>query len=485
MIKRNGSGGRGRIGLLGVLVAVAVAAAPEPDLPVWRTVVHVHSAFSTGPHSLPELTALAREYGIDALFLTDNHALSFQYGLPGLRNTLWLRHQLPSVLQKGPENFYRAAALENLRQQEVLVVPGLEILPRCTWEGSLLEGTLTHWNMQRNLMALGTLPARTAKKIPVSAGWLPRRDTLAAWLSWLGPGLLVLVLVGAIWIPGRAARRRGGSAWKMRGRLLARVGVPLLVFWAGFEWWAGRRPQADLYGDRFSLEAEQRVIDYLDATGAFIYWAHPEAADRHTFRFFKVQTDPYPDILVRTRDYHGFGALYPQKTELYEVGSEWDRVLLDYLQGTRNRPVWAVGEMLYRYEGDARKHLHDVETLIQASERTEAGLLEALKAGQFYIRRRSRDNVLTLNEFTVQPPAERGGHPVVRVALAAEKRGEPVTLCLVRNGAAVHEQQVVPPVRLEFEDPFVPETGGVYYRLVVKGSYPLRLISNPVFINEE
>jgi len=442
----------------------------------------VHSDFSTGPHSLPELTATAREYGIDALFLTDNHALSFQYGLPGLRNTLWLRRQLPSVLKNGPEKFYRAAALENLRQQEVLLVPGLEILPRCTWEGSLLEGNLTHWNMQRNLMALGTLPVRTAKKIPVSAGWLPQRDTVAAGLSWMGPGLLLLVLVGALWIPGRVARRRGGAVWKMRLRWLVRAGLPVLVFWAGFELWAGSRPQSDIYGDRFSLEAEQRVIDYLAATDAFIYWAHPEAADRHVFRFFKVRTDPYPEILLRTRDYHGFGALYPQQTELYEAGSEWDRVLLEYLQGERKRPVWAVGEMLYRYEGDARKHLHDVETLIQSPERTEAGLLEALKTGRFYIRRRSKDNVLTLDEFTVQSAGRANGNPVVRAALLAQKSGETVTVCLVRNGVAVHEQQVVPPVRLEFEDPLAPETGGVYYRMVVKGSYPLRLISNPVFI---
>jgi hypothetical protein len=348
-MRRYINGERVWIGLLAVwAVATAARAVPEPGIPVWRTVMHVHSDFSTGPHSLAELAATAGEYGLDALFLTDNHALSFQYGLPGLRNTFWLRRQLPSVLKNGPEKFYRAAALENLRQREVLVVPGLEILPRCTWEGSLTGGDLTHWNMQRNLMALGTLPARTVKRIPVSAGWLPRRDTLVAGLSWLGPGLLFLVLAGAVWMPIRAARRHRASAWKMGGRLLMRAGLPVLVFWAGFEWWAGSRPQADIYGDRFSLEAEQRVIDYLAATGAFIYWAHPEAVDRHTFRFFKVQTDPYPEILVRTRDYHGFGALYPQKTELYEAGSEWDRVLLEYLQGIRSRPAWAVGEMLYR-----------------------------------------------------------------------------------------------------------------------------------------
>src|SRR3989441_1280094 len=67
----------------------AAAKADEPGQ-AWRpvtTVFHVHSDMSTGSDSLESLVAQARSYGIEAIILTDNFLLRYEYGW---LTVLWL-----------------------------------------------------------------------------------------------------------------------------------------------------------------------------------------------------------------------------------------------------------------------------------------------------------------------------------------------------------------------------------------------------------
>ncbi len=128
--------------------------------------VHVHSTWSSGDWSLEELTTRARALGIEAIFLTENHLQRFEYGLPPLRNLLRYRVEYPSLLSRGPEPFLEAVRAENARQQEVLVIPGTEVIPHYYWTGDLWSGTLTMYNAQKNILAFGLYRPEDYRDLP-------------------------------------------------------------------------------------------------------------------------------------------------------------------------------------------------------------------------------------------------------------------------------------------------------------------------------
>src|SRR3989304_4590808 len=115
--------------------------AGEPESPTglqpykaYSCIFHVHSRISSpGGYSLSELTGVARRYGVDAIFLSDNLTDTIEYGLPPLRHVLWLNYSRPSVMTFGPRAYLDMVAAENRRQSDVLYVPGVEVCPRFYW----------------------------------------------------------------------------------------------------------------------------------------------------------------------------------------------------------------------------------------------------------------------------------------------------------------------------------------------------------------
>jgi hypothetical protein len=103
--------------------------------------------------TLDELIDRARAVGVEAIFLTENHLLRYEYGLPPLRNIFRYRVQYPSLLTWGPEAFLRAVQEANARQKDVLLIPGAQVIPHYYWTGSLHRGTLTMHNTQKDILA--------------------------------------------------------------------------------------------------------------------------------------------------------------------------------------------------------------------------------------------------------------------------------------------------------------------------------------------
>ncbi|MGH7408687.1 MAG: hypothetical protein ACREKF_11865, partial [Candidatus Methylomirabilales bacterium] len=359
---------RSLLGFLFCLMLAEPAHAVGQGVPV-VAVFHVHSTWSTGSGSLDELAAAAERAGIQALVLTENYLARFQYGLLPFRRVFRWSEGVPS-LTPGALPAYLAAVREaQARHPGVLLVPGLEVLPHYHWSGSPWTGTLTLHNTQKNLLVVGLdLPA--LRGLPVAG------NTEGVPIRW---GLSAAALVGAVLLATAGVhltvsrRRLPGLALILLGVLLVLNNFPARAF------------PFDPYRDA-GLAPHQALIRNAADAGGLVFWSLPEARDLHTltrgpFRI-TVRTDPYPEDLLATDGYAGFGGIYEDTTTFTDPGGEWDRRLQEFALGQRGTPGWAVGEAGFHFEGQAGKSLVNVVTVLWVRERSGAGVIEALRTGR-------------------------------------------------------------------------------------------------------
>lgn len=449
--------------------------------------LHVQTTVSSGKYNIERITELADGYGLDAVFLTDNLTQYIQFGVPPLRHMLWIGKSLPSIMTRGAAGYLQMVEHENRRQTNILYVAGAELCPRTYWTGSLKDRNLVCHDHQRNLIALGISNAEILEKIPECIGYVWPGD--AAWIvgTRLLAALLLISLLCIVLLAPMLSYRSRIAARDIRWSALATFTLPVILLMVAANWLADRTPEFQIYGADHSPRHEQRTIDFLNRHGIVNYWAHPEAADHHAFTFqripFEVETAPYPAMLLKTFEYTGFGGIYEGRNTLIDPNSFWDRALLEYLRGRRDRPSWCYGEMLYHYEGQAKtKKLNNVETVILADERTPGALLNALRKGQCYARRNDETLHLRLDDWRVETAMHDPAQHTVHFSLSASAPGQQVTVLIIRNGKVIHEADTATPVDLAIED---TAEGPCYYRAVVHGPHPLHLAANPVFVNTD
>src|SRR5713101_8249118 len=505
---RSGVKNTPRRNMLCLIGCVAVAgslwnAAAEADEPGqdWRpvtTVFHVHSDTSTGSDSLESLVAQARSYGIEAIILTDNFLLRFEYGLSPLPGLIRRTVTFPSVMSSGVDRYLGAIRESNQRHPDVLLVPGVEVVPHYYWTGSLLGKDLTMHDSQKNILVVG-LPSETDyKRLPVAGNYAAYEYGWPTVL-WLSPALLV---APAMWLLNRRVERKVRVGWTfmiVRTRLVV-PGVVLLIVAALllFNNYPFGRPPFDVYQDGYGLQPHQRLIQYVREHGGLTVWSMPEVRDFNRYGFGRlgvvtVKTDPYPDALLRTTDYTAFGALYEDTITMTDVGGVWDTVLGEYLRGRRPSPIWGVGEAAYHGSGHAGKQLFDVETILWVKERTPAALLDAMAKGRMYTLLRSKEYGLLLNEFTLI--SEAAGEPaisgqtlrapasspiLVRLAVSiSDGRSRQTPVLVIRSGRLMKTGTETVPFTVTLQDA-APAAGEMsYYRLMI-GTGDHRIVSNPI-----
>ncbi|MCL6640200.1 MAG: hypothetical protein K6T92_02395 [Candidatus Rokubacteria bacterium] len=482
------------LGVLGALLltagppsAGALAAAREPV----PAAVHVHSDLSTGDLPLVELARRAAREGIGALFLAENYRLRIEYGLPPFRALTRVTFEDRSVQPAGLADYLTRVEQARRQVPEVLLVPGVEVLPHYRWSGSPLALSLTLHDTQKNLLVFG-LDAAALGSLPVAGqrvryGWQSVLDAL--------PGLLVaagLVVLGRKRLERKRLRRtvvvRRRRRW-LTGSLLIGLGVLAIV--RGWPFAEDRFPPWEDFG----VAPHQAVIDHVVARGGAVAWSFPEAPDAGARRFGPVtvrwRTDPFPDDLLRTSGYTAFGGLYEQPTRVVEPGGVWDRVLAQYAACERPRPAWALGEA--GFHGPASgKRLGTVQTVFVVEERSERGLLDALARGRLYALARTPEAALVLAEFRLtagEATAEAGdtvrvppGTPVeLRATIDVSDGSRPlVRVSLVRNGQVAEAWAGRPPLAVSWRGTF--DGRPLVLRLDARGQPPHRILSGPIVV---
>jgi len=478
--------------LLGLLV-VPVTARAEALRPL-PAVLHVHSTFSTGDLPMDRLVMEARARGLEAVLLTENYLLRVEYGLWPFRAATRFTREEPSVLSRGIEAYLVQVAEVRRRFPEMLIVPGVEVIPHYHWTGSPLTGDLTVHDLQKNLLVFGITDPANLKRLPSTGNPYLARRTVGSLVEAL-PGLLVLPGLWLIVVRRRRLRRlRALTVVEHQRRWL--LGTPLLVlgllalvraFPFTEDPWSPYRPDSD-------LATYQSLIDEVEASGGVSVWSFPEARDSSESSVLgltvRVRTDPYLDDLVRTFRYTGFGAVYEDTTRVATPGATWDYLLGKYLSGERTRPPWAVGES--GFHGFLGKRFGGIQTVFLVTGKSEAALLESFRAGRMYALSRTPAYALALQSFSVrQGDAEaRSGETLqakasdpleIRVGVDASDGGEyPVRTLLVRNGQVIQVWMGKTPLRVVHREP--AGSAPAYYRLEVRGTPPHQILTNPIFV---
>jgi hypothetical protein len=232
----------------------------------------------------------------------------------------------------------------------------------------------------------------------------------------------------------------------------------------------------------------------VDRRGGVTVWSLPEARDEGEQLVGPVRvgwlTESYADDLLRTFRYTAFGAVYEDTSTFEQPGGGWDRLLAEYARGERSRPAWALAESAF-HGHTAGKQVGPVHTVFLVAERSEAGVLDALRRGRMYAVQRTRELGFDLTEFaasaggvtvglgeTLRVPA---GTPVeVRVAIDASDGGRhDVRLTLVRNGRLEALDRGATPYRSVHRE--VADGGTIVLRVEARGARQ-RVLSNPIFV---
>jgi hypothetical protein len=482
-----------RRGALAVLALLLLGATPASALERIRGVLHVHSELTTGDFTLEELVGLADRQGIGVLLLSENYRLRVTYGLAPFRALTRVTREERSV-GDAPARYLSRVADVQQRLPHVLLVPGVEAMPHYYWTGSPLTLDLTVHNLQKNILVFGVRDPAALATLPVpgsgqGGGYTLESIADALPVALLVPGLMLLAR-------RRPVRRRLGRgavivvrrrAWGLGGALCL---VALIALVRGWPFVTDRHPTWRDAG----VAPYQAFIDRVAELGGITVWSFPEARDVGEQRYGPLRvgwlTEPYADDLLRTFRYTAFGAVYEDTSTFERPGGGWDRVLAEYARGERSRPAWAMAESGF-HGLTAGKQVGPLQTVFLVEERSEAGVLDALRRGRMYAVQRTREVGFDLTHFaaraggvvvgageTLRAPA---GTPIELVVAVEASDGRPhdTRLAVVRNGVVLIHERGATPLRVVHRE--TSDGTPLVLRVEARGSQQ-RLLSNPIFV---
>lgn len=472
---------------------------PEETRQPLVAALHVHSTMSTGSWTLDEVVRHAEALSLDALVLSENFALHYEYGLFPLRGAFRVHTQFPSVLEYGVKQFLQEVEEVQARHPNMVLVPGVEVAPYYHWTGSLWDDSLTMHDAQKNLLVLGL-----SDEIDYEA--LPALGNISSYqYSWqssrnIAPALL---LIPIIWLWRRGTNQFNISKthktrpWpKILAGALGGIALGLLV-----NAWPFSQPQFSPYESELSHVPYQAVIDTVAERNGIAIWSLTEAKDfsEHSvtpFGSVTIKTDPHPEMLLQTNNYTGFGGVYQDTRTVTDPGGVWDQALRQYLAGNRDNPPFTYGEIAFHTQGQAGIELDQVLTGVWARERTTAGVLEALRTGHAYaIGQYGNTHGLRLHAFSVECGdgtssamsgetliRQKACSPTVKISgFTTDHDAHSVSIRIIRSGQVVATYNTDTPFEVQFTDTQAPPEESMYYRIDVHGHG--ELISNPIFLN--
>jgi len=446
-----------------------------------RGVVHVQTDFDgSGVFSIDQLVTMAKEKGIDVLIPTDHDLQVMEYGVAPLRNLLKRREERASVIQAGPEKFLGKIDRANRRQKDVLVIPGVQSSPFYYWSGNPLSGTLTANGYRKELLLIGLRSPQDYRRLPIMHRGLSTRhikNLMPATLFFFAALLICIFL----------ALQKG--IYRVCGLVLGALSILLLIDAHPF-----KSSRFDPYHGDQGIAPYQDLIDYVTARGGLVFWAHPESnfgVSGDQIGPVSLATEHYPEYLISSQNYTGFEALYGDTVTVTEPGKHWDRVLVAYCQGKRDRPAWGIAGADF-HGNRLSERLDEFQTIFLVGQKSPDHVLEAMSAGRMYAVRTGGEACLILDRFVLRDEEtgasaymgqqlQIGKNPVLEaVVSASDGARHPLELTIVRGGEVLKSFRTLTPARFRIDDPNGPK-GKTFYRLEARGKDVGRLISNPIF----
>ena len=465
--------------LLGALGAIYPSSALALYIQI-DGVADIKTNFSEGCSSIQDLANQAERQKIDVVMFGDYARNSMEFGIKPFERIFKNIIHGPSVLDGGAGG-YISEIKENDRQFErTLLIPGVETIPFYFWTGSNYDKNLTAHNWDKHLLVFGMDTAQDFEQLPLPNSNFSKKYTHELLNNFIIIGFIFMVTVGAVY----------------KG-YYRKITVPLMLLFAlmtlnnhPFQ----SSPFDPYHGDR-GMEPYQNLIDFATSKGALVFWNHMETDSGISQKGTTVlETLPYPDDLLKTRNYTGFQAVGDKPIRQTEPGQQWDQVLMQYLNGNREHPVWGFGGNDYFCEDQKGDRLGSVRTIFLVRERNNDTVLDAMKNGRMYAVRQADANRLSLDEFVVGD--QKVGNqvtmgqelvatdfPAIKLKLRSVQGGNKTAqIQIIRNGSLVKVETVSLPYELTWRDVGVDRKGPVYYRIKAQVSSEDHLVSNPIFV---
>ena len=454
-------------------------------------VFHIQSTVSDGEYSIEELQTKAKEKGIKVMVLTDSLLRRWEYGLWPLRNLIKRRIEENSVLKSGVRNYFKKVDEVQKDSSNLVILPGVEVSPFYFWRGNPFKKNLSLHNWHQQLVIVG-LNKRYYKKLPVVANYslFPNR------LSDLGQLWPIVTIFLGIWLARKKRIRRfllRGKVYSFYSPLYKYIGyiiVGISIVWLvnNFNFAVSKYDQ---YHGNQGIKPYQDLIDYVSQKGGAVFWTHPEATYSRNVKGINVYTPAYPQDLVTAHNYTGFASMYQDNITFTNPGDRWDRILIQYCEGKRERPVWGVGEI--DYQGPS-KQIDTIQTVFLLPQLDKEAVLEALKRGRIYAKSNGQSNDFSLDRFVVSDSISNEfgymGDEVIcksfpKLYISGSCFSHPETdinIQLIRYGKIIKTFKTKGPnFDIEFKDDYFRPKKKIYYRLNITSAHS-RILSNPIFV---
>lgn len=300
-------------------------------------VLHIHSSISKEQNpSIEEIVQRCAGYNIDAIVFNDSFIEKVSCGIYPFHRLIKKSYEGNSVVKYGIKKYLSEIESVAKKYPQTVIFPGVEITPAYYWEREGSNFILN--NYHKHMLIIGFDKEEYYKQLPVI-----ENEITAGRFQWYSLWPVVGVIFTFLFF------RRGF----LRNIFLI---LFLLVFLAKY-------PFKYLPFDNVSDYGElpyQGVIDYVDELNKrlgenfLILWAHPEAknwqqeckiCENKYFNFF-LKTEIYPESLLDTKNYDGFSIFAEGYRYVGKIGGIWDKALLEFCKGERERPVWCFAEVV-------------------------------------------------------------------------------------------------------------------------------------------
>jgi hypothetical protein len=456
-----------------------VAESPCAEYQQVAGLIDLRTTFSDGAYDVEHLVQLAKRKGFRVLVINDHDRMAMEYGFPPFRNILKKRVERSSINKKGAKKYLNSIREIEKNHPDMIIIPGSETSPFYYWTGSYFKKNLTAHSHERRILTIGLERAEDYKYLPIIHNGFSTRFTM---------NLLPVVFVSCIPLILGIFLLRQKGIYRVSGIIIVILSILLIINIKPFR----SSPFDQYHGDQ-GIAPYQLLIDYVNSKGGMTFWNYPETrSGKRKIGPIFVDTAPYPHVLEESKGYTGFAALYGDTITVTEPGNIWDRILLAYCKGKRDRPAWGISTADFHKEGEAGEKLGNFPTVFFVHRKTKKEILKALKNGKMYACRGNYPHVAKVDEFSVC--SSKGevmgisgdevvleGNPRIKISLsAAELTKNRVKVRLIRSGEVIEGFEGELPMEIDFEDTYYKAGTKIYYRMDLHGHGTL--VSNPIFV---
>lgn len=460
--------------------------------------IQISSKVSDGKYDIAQIIKIAKQNNIKVVIITDRDIMRWQYGLWPLRNIIKKTEESNSIFKYGIRRYLSKIAKLQERNLDLVLIAGLESAPFYYWGGNLFSDHFAIANWHKHILVIGLDKVIDYKDLPVLGNkWALALPFKLKNIFNLCP--ILILLLGMLCLRKRQFDYRDLSGrqlapyshlWRNFGIFLIPVGLIFLL---------NNYPFCDFKFDQYhgdlGVIPYQNFIDYVNQRQGLTFWAHPEAEYIQKRDRINIETREYADDLVKTYDYTGFAIFYEGYNKVGIPGGIWDELLMEYCQGRRKMPVWAIGGLGFDRLGDLDRSLQDLRTVFLIPKLSKIEVFKALKEGKMYVIRGKDSSWFILDKFIVKDltsaEAMMGEEITLEGKPQIEIKGgflniesQPLKIKLIKNGGIIKTIETTSPFDISYQDEDNIDGEKKYYRLEIV-SRDMFLVANPIFVKQK